>query len=47
MVKLQIRYKKEYEKEEIIKILSDAATVTNISKPYKSGDYCRIYLDVE
>lgn len=47
MAKVQISYKTEEEKLKLIKILSAAAVVKKISKPYKSGQFYRVYLDVE
>lgn len=47
MVKLQIRYKTEAEKDKLIKILSAGITVKKISTPCKSGQYYRVYLDIE
>lgn len=47
MIKLQISYKTEEEKTKMIKILSAATTVKKISKPAKSGQYYRVYLNVE
>lgn len=47
MVKLQIRYEIEKEKDKIIKILLKTSTIKKISKPAKSGRYYRVYLDVE
>lgn len=47
MIKLQISYKTENEKDKMIDILSAGATVKHISKPYKSGQYYRIYVNVE
>lgn len=46
-MKLQLKYKTDNEKDKMIEILLSNATITNISKPYKSGKYYRIYLDVE
>lgn len=47
MIRLQISYKTEAEKTKMIKILSAGVTVKKISKPAKSGQYYRVYLDVE
>ncbi|GEA33608.1 hypothetical protein [Clostridium diolis] len=47
MVKLQISYKTDEEKTKIIEILSAAAIVKKISRPRKSGQYYRVYLDIE
>lgn len=46
-MQLQLRYKTDAEKDKMIQILSAEATVTKISKPYRSGKFYRIYLDVE
>lgn len=46
-MQLQLRYKTDAEKDKMIKILSNGATVIKISKPYRSGKFYRIYLDVE
>lgn len=46
-MQLQLRYKTDTEKDKMIQILSAAATVKKISKPYRSGKYYRIYLDIE
>lgn len=46
-MQLQLKYKTDSEKDKMIGILSAAATVIKISKPYKSGKFYRIYLDVE
>lgn len=47
MVKIQINYQTEEEKLKLIRILSAAAIIKKISKPYKSGQFYRVYLDVE
>lgn len=47
MIKLQIKYQSQEEKQKMIGILSAAASIKSISKPYKSGQYYRIYLDIE
>lgn len=46
-MQLQLRYQTDAEKDKMIGILSAAATVKKVSKPYKTGKYYRIYLDVE
>ncbi|OOM75461.1 hypothetical protein CLPUN_32720 [Clostridium puniceum] len=46
-MQLQLRYKTDAEKNKIIEILSTKATIAKISKPYRSGKFYRIYLDVE
>lgn len=47
MIKLQMRYKTEEGKAKILEMLSTGVTIKKISDPYKSGQYYRIYLDVE
>jgi len=47
MIKIQISYEKEEEKLKMIDIISVGATIKHISKPYKSGQYYRIYVNVE
>lgn len=47
MVKVQISYQTEEEKLKLINILSAAAIVKKISKPYKSGQYYRVYINIE
>lgn len=47
MIKVQISYKTEEEKTKMIEILSVGATIKHISKPYKNGQYYRIYINVE
>jgi len=47
MIKLQIRYETEEEKLRMIDIILAGAKVKKISEPYKSGQYYRIYVNVE
>jgi hypothetical protein len=47
MVKLQIKYQTEEEKQRMVNIISTGAIIKKISDPYKSGKYYRICLDVE
>lgn len=47
MIKLQISYEKEEEKIKMIDIISVGATIKHISKPYKSGKFSRVYVDIE
>lgn len=46
-MQLQLRYKTDTEKNEMIEKLSNTITVKKVSKPYRTGRYYRIYLDVE
>ena len=47
MAKVQISYENEAEKTKIIEILKKELTINNISKPYKSGKYSKVYIDVK
>ena len=47
MIKIQVKYEKESEKEKVIKAVSKEFMVTKISPEYKSGRYRRIYLDIK
>ena len=47
MTKIMIKYKDESEMMRLVNILSTGAKVKNISEPYKSGKYYRVYVDVE
>lgn len=47
MVKLQIKYSTEDEKERMIKIIEAGAVIKNISKPYKQGRFYRVYIDIK
>lgn len=46
-MQLQLRYTTDTEKNEMIEKLSNTITVKKVSKPYRTGKYYRIYLDVE
>lgn len=46
-MQLQLRYRTDTEKDKMIEILSTVVTVKKVSKPYRTGKYYRIYLDVE
>ncbi len=47
MAKVVIKYTDEAEKIRLINILSAGAKVSKVSKPYKQGQYYRVYVDVE
>ncbi|MBY6805169.1 hypothetical protein JW813_16795 [Clostridium botulinum] len=47
MVKVQIKYENEVEKNKIILLLSNTVAIKKISKPFKTGKYYRIYVDVK
>lgn len=47
MIKVQIKYNTEDEKERIIKVIGAGGLIKSVSKPYKQGKYYRVYVDVE
>ncbi|CUO75603.1 MULTISPECIES: hypothetical protein [Clostridium] len=47
MVKLQVKYENEAEKEKVIKVLSKGCKVIKVSDTYKKGKYNRIYVDIK
>jgi len=47
MVKIKLSYKKEEDKIRVIKQLSDGSNIKSISKPYKSGEFYRVYIEVK
>ena len=47
MSKIIISYQTVEEREQIIKDLSTVVNIKKISKPYKTGLYKRIYIDIE
>lgn len=47
MIKVEIKYSTQEEKQRMIDIISVGATIKHISKPHKSGQYYRIYVNVE
>lgn len=47
MIKLQISYKTDDEKSKMINILSAGAIIKKISKPLKTGEYYRVYLEIK
>lgn len=47
MIKIKLSYKKEEDKLRIIKQLSHGSNIKSISKPYKSGEFYRVYIEVE
>lgn len=47
MIKVIIKYTTDEEKNKLINILSSGVRVKKIGKPFKSGQYYRIYLDIE
>lgn len=46
-MQLQLRYKTDDEKDKMIEILSAGSSIKKISKPYKSGKFLRVYIDIE
>lgn len=47
MAKIQISYENEMEKIKILETLSKGLEIRNITKPYKTGRYTRIYVNVK
>lgn len=47
MMKIQIRYESESDKEKLIQGLSKEFKIIKVSKPYKTGRYSRVYLDIK
>ncbi|MCX0355263.1 hypothetical protein LI064_12120 [Clostridium perfringens] len=47
MDKVMIKYKSVEKREQIIKALSTVVNIKKISKPYKTGLYKRIYIDID
>lgn len=45
-MKIQIKYENEMDKEKLIEGLSKEFNIIKISKPYKSGRYFRVYVDI-
>lgn len=46
MSKIAIRYERTEEVEEIIRALEKEFEIKDISKPYKSGKYKRVYVSI-
>ncbi len=47
MIKIKLSYKKEEDRLKIIKQLSNGSNIKTVSKPYKSGELYRVYIEVE
>lgn len=47
MIKVEIKYSTQEEKQRMIDIISAGATIKKEYKTYKSGKYYRVYLDIE
>jgi len=47
MVRIKLSYKKEEDKIRILKQLSSGNNIKKVSKPHKSGELYRIYVDIE
>lgn len=47
MTKVQIKYETNLEIVNVIKALSNKFKIKNISKPYKTGKYYRVYVDLK
>ncbi len=47
MVRIKLSYKKEEDKVRILKQLSNDNNIKKVSKPHKTGELYRIYVDIE
>lgn len=47
MARIQISYENEMERIKILEALSKGLEIRNITKPYRTGKYTRIYVDVK
>lgn len=47
MVKVQIKYSDDSDKKRVLDSLSNSLNILKISKPYESGGYSRVYVDVQ
>lgn len=47
MIKIKLSYKKEEDKLRILKQLSSGSNIKMVSKPHKTGDFYRVYIEVE
>ncbi len=46
MMKIQIKYENESDKEKLIQGLTEKFKIVKISKPYKNGRYYRAYIEI-
>lgn len=47
MVKIRLSYKYDKDRLRILKQLSNGNRIKNISKPCKTGEFYRIYVEIE
>lgn len=47
MVKIKLSYEKQEDMLKILKQLSKDNNIRKISKPYKSGEFYRVYIEVK
>lgn len=47
MVKIKLSYKDDKDRLRILNQLSNGNRIKNISKPYKTGEFYRIYVEIE
>ncbi len=47
MVKIKLSYKKEEDKLRILKQLSSGSKIKKVSNPHKTGEFYRIYVEIE
>lgn len=47
MIKIKLSYKKEEDKLRILKQLSSGSKIKKVSNPHKTGEFYRVYIEVE
>ena len=47
MVKIKLSYKDEKDKLRILKQLSNGSNIKMVSKSYKTGDFYRVYVELD
>ncbi|MBY6836275.1 hypothetical protein [Clostridium botulinum] len=47
MTKITIKYENDMDKIKILELLSKGTKIIEVRKPYKSGKYYRVYVDIE
>jgi len=47
MIKIKLSYKKEEDRLRIFKQLSNEGNIKTVSKPYRSGELYRVYIEIE
>ena len=47
MIKIMIKYDTEEKKSKLLNLISKGYEISNISKPYRSGNFTRVYVDIK